>query len=454
MRSLVAPLIVGLAVGGAPALAATPGEATVAQAESLAAEAEGLVASQPKEALVRARKALAMTVAFDPMAFVGTGRKGEVVEDEFQAARQGYRRHRAKLYGAMGEALRASGDAAAASRYLRRASLLDPTAPRYVALARVLSGLGRGPEAMAALEKTVGLGGFPADAIPLVTSAVDTAGWPSAQVEIDRARWKAVSATTGEWRDGPLVFPDKTRLSTNPVFRLDESAITVLYAAETSCRTCSEDLEGLRRAVRPGVRMLAVPEVDGQDHALRQVLQLYRLDWPLLLAPGLAQSLNLPPRTVLVVARGGWAQVLVKPPFMAALTTVLGLFGQTDVQETVPRRGWNRRPVDRRAAATEQPALLAEGLAPSEDLPAPAEWDAAVAAFRAGKKAEALRLFEALEAKGDGQLLPPEARLNRGLCMAAIGQGEAARILLLKTGDSRFQEAVDKALEKVGSAKR
>jgi hypothetical protein len=38
--------------------------------------------------------------------------------------------------------------------------------------------------------------------------------------------------------------------------------------------------------------------------------------------------------------------------------------------------------------------------------------------------------------------------------MAAIGQGEAARILLLKTGDSRFQEAVDKALEKVGSAKR
>jgi hypothetical protein len=406
MRSLVAPLIVGLAVGGAPALAATPGEATVAQAESLAAEAEGLVASQPKEALVRARKALAMTVAFDPMAFVGTGRKGEVVEDEFQAARQGYRRHRAKLYGAMGEALRASGDAAAASRYLRRASLLDP---HGAALRRAGPGaVGTGPRSRGhgRLEKTVGLGGFPADAIPLVTSAVDTAGWPSAQVEIDRARWKAVSATHRRMARRTAGLSRQDGLSTNPVFRLDESAITVLYAAETSCRTCSEDLEGLRRAVRPGVRMLAVPEVDGQDHALRQVLQLYRLDWPLLLAPGLAQSLNLPPRTVLVVARGGWAQVLVKPPFMAALTTVLGLFGQTDVQETVPRRGWNRRPVDRRAAATEQPALLAEGLAPSEDLPAPAEWDAAVAAFRAGKKAEALRLFEALEAKGDGQLLP------------------------------------------------
>ena len=117
--------------------------------------------------------------------------------------------------------------------------------------------------------------------------------------------------------------------------------------------------------------------------------------------------------------------------------------------------GWNRRPIDRRAAAAEQPALLPEGLAPSEDLPAPAEFDTALAAFRAGKKAEALRLFEALEAKGDGQLLPPEARLNRGLCMAAIGQGEAARILLLKTGDSRFQEEVDRTLERAGTpAKR
>jgi hypothetical protein len=251
-----------------------------------------------------------------------------------------------------------------------------------------------------------------------------------------------------------MVFPDKTRLSTTPVFRLDETAITVLYAAETSCRTCSEDVEALRRAVRPGVRVLVVPEVDGQDHALRQVLGLYRLDWPLLLAPGLAQSLKLPPRSVLAIARGGWAQILVKAPFMPALETVLGLLGQEDVAETVPRPGWNHRPVDRRAAAVEQPALLPEGLAPSEDLPAPAELDAALAAFRAGKKAEALRLFEALEAKGDGQLLPPESRLNRALCMAAIGQGEPARLLLLKTGDSRFQEAVDRALEKVGSAKR
>jgi hypothetical protein len=83
-----------------------------------------------------------------------------------------------------------------------------------------------------------------------------------------------------------------------------------------------------------------------------------------------------------------------------------------------------------------------------------AELSAAVAAFRAGKPAEALRLFEVVEASGDGQLLPPEGRLNRGVCLAAMGQRETARVLLLRTGDSRFQDAVDRTLEKVGSAKR
>ncbi len=114
--------------------------------------------------------------------------------------------------------------------------------------------------------------------------------------------------------------------------------------------------------------------------------------------------------------------------------------------------GWNRRSVDRRVPA--EPGLLPEGLAPGEEEPMSGELSAALAAFRAGKPAEALRLFDAVEALGDGQLLPPEGRLNRGLCLAAMGQRETARVLLLRTGDSRFQDAVDRALEKVGSAKR
>lgn len=440
-----------LAFPAAPVRGAGGGAAAVAQAEALAAEAERLVATEPKEAIVRARQALAVTAEFDPIVFVKAGRKGEVVEDEFQAARASYRRHRAKLYSALGEAL-AAGSPAAASRYFRRAALLDPATPRYLALSRSLLKLGRGAAALAILEKTVGLGGFPREALPLVAQGVDAAGWPSAQAEIDRVRIKALSIASLEWREGPATLPERARLSTNPIFRLDEAEINVLYVAEASCRSCSEDVETLRRAVPAGARLLMVPEIDGQDQALRQVLALYRASWPLLLGPGTAATLKVAPRSALVVARQGWSTVVVKPPLMPGLASVIAILESKDIPESVPRPGWNRRPVERGGPA--EPGLLPEGLAPGEEEPMAPDLQAAVAAFRAGKPAEALRLFDEAEAKGDGQLLPPEARLNRGLCLAALGQREAARVLLLRTGDSRFQDAVDRALEKVGSAKR
>ena len=92
-----------------------------------------------------------------------------------------------------------------------------------------------------------------------------------------------------------------------------------------------------------------------------------------------------------------------------------------------------------------------EAIAPGEDEPVPAEFTAAAEAFRKGQKAEALRLFDAIEAKGDGWLLPPEARLDRALCLAALGRREEARRILLRTGDSRFQDHVDRILEQVGT---
>ena len=94
---------------------------------------------------------------------------------------------------------------------------------------------------------------------------------------------------------------------------------------------------------------------------------------------------------------------------------------------------------------------LPEGLAPGEDEPAPVEFTQALAAYRAGRYADALRGFEAVAARDDGWLLAPEARLDRALAMAGLGRREEARRMLLRIGDSRFQEAVDRALEKVGS---
>jgi hypothetical protein len=84
-------------------LAATP--SPVDEAERLAAEATRVAASRPVDAIALSRRALAVTAEFDPIAFVRAGRKGEVVEDTFQAARAAYRQHRAGLYEAAGVAL-------------------------------------------------------------------------------------------------------------------------------------------------------------------------------------------------------------------------------------------------------------------------------------------------------------------------------------------------------------
>ena len=119
----------------------------------------------------------------------------------------------------------------------------------------------------------------------------------------------------------------------------------------------------------------------------------------------------------------------------------------------MPRPKWDGRPVTR-GPEPPPPALTPEGLAPGEDLPLPGAFVAAADAYKAGQGLEALRFFDALENKGDGWLLPPEARFDRALGLAAIGQREVARKLLLRIGDSRFQDAVDRALERVGSHTR
>jgi tetratricopeptide (TPR) repeat protein len=220
----------------------------------------------------------------------------------------------------------------------------------------------------------------------------------------------------------------------------------VIYVAGRSCRTCSADLEALQRAARPPARLLAAGEDPSDDRALRQALQLYRRDWPMVNGPSLAEAFELVAPAAFVVARGGWSAAVVAPPFELTLPPVLGVFAFEDVSEPRPRPEWNRRPVER-PQPSPQPELLPEGLAPGEDDAAPAEFDAAVRAYRQGRYAEALRLFTALEASGDGFLLPPEARLNRALCLRRLGRREEARKLLLRTGDSRFQEALDRALE-------
>jgi hypothetical protein len=425
-----------------------------AGAERLAAEAVALAAQDPAAALQKARRALALTAEFVPTDFVTAGRKGEVVEDEFQAAREAYGRHRAGLYEAVGTALARRGEALAASRYQRRAFLLDPTPDRGLALARSLNELGRGREALDTVQRAIaGLAGLKPEAAEVIARAADVAGLPSAQAEIDRGRLQATLGKAVQVREGPLELPPGVRLSTNPLARLEEAPLTLLYASEASCRSCSADLEDLARQVPKEVRVLAVPPGDDQDQALRQVLALYKRPWPLLLGRDLAARLQLKPRTLLLVARGGWTLAVLQAPFGAEVASALAALQRVDVPETVPRPSWNRRPVDRSPLAP-PPALLPDGLAPGEDEPPPPEFAAAVEAYRSGRAAEAQKAFDALEARGDGWLLPPEARLDRALCLARAGQRDAARRILLRTGDSRFEGDIDRLLEAVAGGAR
>ena len=426
--------------------AATPTE----EAERLAREAVGLATAQPQPALAMARKALALTADFQPTAFVKAGRKGEVVEDEYLAAREEYRRHRSMLYQGMGETLLAQGQAAAAVRYLRRAVLLRADLAPTVSLARALLATGQGRAALDVLGQAYGGVTATPEVVDLVARAADAARLPSAQVEIDRARLQRLPTGAVPHRDGLITLPPGVRLSTSPVFRLDAAAVNLVYVAEVSCRSCSADLLELKRGVPPEVRLLTMSAEEDRDAALRQVLNLYRFPWPLLLGKDLPGHLKLEARSALIVAREGWSGAVLKAPFGPSLAAALDVFARDDVPETRPREAWNRRPVERRPPPP-PPALLPEGLAPGEDEPAPPEFTQAVEAFRAGRKAEALRVFEALEARGDGWLLPPEARLDRALCLAGLGRREEARRMLLRTGDSRFQDEVDRALEMVGT---
>lgn len=427
--------------------AATP----IEEAERLAAKAIEAAASQPEQGLAQARKAMTLTAEFEPTAFVRAGRKGEVVEDAYVAARTEYRHHRARLYEAAGECLARAGRHDAAVRYLRRAADLDPAGGSVVRLARSLVALGRGRAALEALLA----GGQPdlgAEAAAVAQEAADALGIPSLQTEIDRVRiGELPTEPKVVYRDGPFRLPERTRLSTGAALKLDDEAPTLLYVAEPACRTCSADLEALKRLVPASFRIVLVPSSPDHDEALRSTATLYRYDWAYAVGSGVVQALALKAPSAFIVARRGFSGAVVRPPFPATLPAALEALKRSDVAESVPRAAWNRSPVDRKPPAA-RPRLLEDGLAPGEDEPPPAEFQAAVEAFRGGKPAAALRLFEALEAKGDGWLLPPEARLDRALCLAALGRRDEARRLLLHTGDSRFQEDVDRALERVGSA--
>ncbi len=434
-------------------LVAPPSATPVAEAERLAAEAIRLAPERPAAALGAARRALGLTTEFDPIAFVKAGRKGEVVEDEFVAAREEYRRHRSKLFAALGEALGRGGNRDAVRRFLGRAVTLDPrSADARLRLGRALLQAERGRDALATL--LGGGGDLGADALAVAGEAADLIGLPSLQAELDRMRVLALpTETRPDLRDGLLRLPERARLSTGEPARAAPDAITLVYVADANCRSCSADLLDLRDLVKAPLQLWLMAAEPEQDAGLRSVVLSYKHRWPYLVGAGRAESLGWPSPAVVVVARAGFTVAVVRPPLSGSLPPVIQALQRKDVAETVPRAAWNRLPVERRGAPS-PPALLANGFAPGEDEPAPAAFVRAAAAFDAGRHAEALRVVDELAAAEDAWLLGPEARNDRALCLAALGRRDEARRILLRIGDSRFQDAVDRALEGAGAPAR
>ena len=253
------------------ALAAAPGRrarkrAATQEAERLAQEA---VALAPQDAGGRAAEGAARARAH------GRVRADRVRRRRAARARWSRTSSRRRATSTSATARRSTRRSAACSRgrasRCRRAatsagrSLLDPTPARGLALARSLNELGRGREALDTVQRAIaGLVGLLPEAAEVIVRAADVAGLPSAQAEIDRGRLAAIARRRRSscGRDRSSCLPG-VRLSTNPVFRLDEAAINVVYAAEASCRSCSADLEELARAGAEG-RARADPPAGGR----------------------------------------------------------------------------------------------------------------------------------------------------------------------------------------------
>lgn len=425
-------------------LAAAPA-ATPERVEAQAAVAAQACAAGQASGLRGSLEALRLTTEFEPTVYVQAGRKGEVVEDEFLAARQAYRVHRSRLYVALGECLLSGGRPAEAVRVLRRAELLGDEPGSRALLARALLAAGQ-PDELLRLVLAHSAAGLSPDLRPLAEKAADAAGLASLQVELDRARLLALPAgQRPELREGPLAEPQRARLSTGAPFRWAEAELTLAYVADAACASCSSDLEALARLAPRQARVVIAAEDPDRDEALRRVLSLYSRPWPVVTGVRLAQGLGVQPPVLVVAGRGGLLTALVSGRLGESLPAVLAVLGREDLAEARPRPAWSRRPFDRTPRAL--PGWLPEGLAPPEVDPPPPAFAAAREAFAAGRFTEALAAFERLDNPAEAVLLPPEARLNRALCLIALGRRDEARRVLLRIGDSRFQEEVDRVLE-------
>ena len=253
----------------------------------------------------------------------------------------------------------------------------------------------------------------------MIARAADVAGLPSAQAEIDRGRLvatlgKARRAARGTVRDAP------GRAA------LDEPRVPPRRGGahrRLRRRGLVPDLLGRPRGAGPaGAEGRA-----GRSRCRRGTTRTRPCArcWPSTAGPGrccsgrdLAARLRLEPRSVLLVARGGWTQAVLQAPFGPELGSAIaappasGRPGDRAARRAgTAGRSTARR--SRRRPACSRRASLRGRTSPFRPSSRPA-----VEAFRAGRAAEAPRRSTRSRPGATGGCCPPEARLNRALCLA------------------------------------
>ena len=179
-----------------------------------------------------------------------------MVEDLYVEARKEYRIHRAlALPGVRRVPGRGGLRPGPRRRYLGRAVLLDPAPERRIALARVrLAANARGRRRWSCCCR------WPGRRPPaLLEQAVDALGLASAQVEIDRIRFRRCRAWF-QWTDRSAC-PRRRALSSGGPLRFEAEPV-VLYVGSSACQTCSADMQALKRAAT-GARVVLWPEDPG-----------------------------------------------------------------------------------------------------------------------------------------------------------------------------------------------
>ena len=161
---------------------------------------------------------------------------------------------------------------------------------------------------------------------------------------------------------------------------------------------------------------------------------------------------HLEPRSLLIVARGGWTLAVLKAPFGPELGTR---------PRGAPARGRARRrcraPPGTAARWTarrsrRRPASCPRGWPRARTSPFPPEFTAAVEAYRAGPRRRGAERASTRSRRGAtaGCCRPRRASTGRSASRGA-GKRDAARRILLRTGDSRFEDAIDRLLETVAA---